>query len=146
MSVLFKDVNFSKLVDKLTPCCLSEEVCGSCEKEKCIVAYAKECIKSCMINKVTFVENGREEIPSTDFKVYEREFLLDGIVETLKACKSCTEEHFDNCIISILRNSYEIALLGEEQEYQGSTFLYLNKLKEMNNNVADKIFEKYNSK
>ena len=31
MAVEFKEINFSKLVDKLARCCLSEEVCGNCE-------------------------------------------------------------------------------------------------------------------
>lgn len=146
MSISFKEVNFSRLVDKLTPCCLSEELCGGCEREKCIVGYAKECIKNCMINKVTFVMDGSENIPNTDFKVYDKEFFVDGIVETLKTCRSCKEEHFENCIINILRSSYEVALIGEEQEYEGSTFLYLNKLKEINSSIADKVFRKYNSK
>lgn len=146
MSISFKEVNFGKLVDKLTPCCLSEEVCGGCEREKCIVGYAKECIKNCMINKVTFVIDGSKNIPNTDFKVYEKESFVEGIVETLKTCKNCNEEHFDNCIINILRSSYEIVLIGEELKYEGSTFLYLNKLREIDGSISDKIFEKYNSK
>lgn len=146
MSISFKEVNFGKLVDKLTPCCLSEEVCGGCEREKCIVGYAKECIKNCMINKVTFVIDGSKNIPNTDFKVYEKESFVEGIVETLKTCKNCNEEHFDNFIINILRSLYEIVLIGEELKYEGSTFLYLNKLREIDGSIFDKIFEKYNSK
>ena len=146
MSIAFKEVNFSKLVDKLSPCCLSEEVCGGCEKEKCLVGYAKECFKSCMINKVTYVVDGYKNIPFMDFKVYEEDFQIDGIAEILKTCKSCDEDHYDNCIVNILRSCYEVALIGEEQEYKGSTLLYLNELTEKNPIIADKIFERYNSK
>lgn len=146
MSIAFKEVNFSKLFDKLSPCCLSEEVCEGCEKEKCLVGYAKECFKNCMINKVAYVIDGYKNIPLTDLKIYEKDFQIDGIVEILKTCKSCNEEHFDNCIINILRSCYEVALIGEEQEYKGSTLLYLSELRERNPIIAEKVFEKYNSK
>ena len=145
MSIQFKEVNFSKLVDKLSPCCLSEDVCGGCEKENCLIGYGKECLKNCMINKVTYVIDGHTNIPIMDTKLYDKEFAVEAIANTLKTCKSCNENHYDNCIINILRSCYEVILVGEEQKYKGSTFLYLNELQEINPEIADKVFKAYNA-
>ena len=58
MSIQFKEVNFSNVVDKLCECCLSEEVCGECNSSTCLISYGKECLKYCMINKTTGVLDG----------------------------------------------------------------------------------------
>ena len=143
MAVEFKDINFSKLVDKLIPCCLSKEVCGTCERNTCLVGYGTECIKSCMINKVTYVMDGMNNIPVTDLRIYEKERISTGIVDILKTCKSCKENHFENCIINILRSCYEVILFGEERKYKGSALIYLNELKDYNSEIADQLFQKY---
>lgn len=146
MSIQFKDVNFSRVVDKLCDCCLSEDTCGECDANKCIISYGKECIKHCMINKVTGIIDGHKNIPLLDTKVYDKETATDGIVDILKTCKSCREDHFENCIINIIRNCYEIILTGQEQEYNGSALLYINSLKEIDSDLSDKVFEKFNSR
>ena len=146
MSIQFKEVNFSNVVDKLCECCLSEEVCGECNSSTCLISYGKECLKYCMINKTTGVVDGYKNIPLLDTKLYDKEFAVDGIVDILKTCKSCREDHFENCIINIIRNCYEIILTGQEQEYNGSALLYINSLKEIDSDLSDKVFEKFNLK
>ena len=146
MSIQFKDANFSRIVDKLCDCCLSEDVCGECNSKTCLISYGKNCLKHCMINKVTGVIDGHKNLPLLDTKIYDQEATIDGIVDILKTCKSCKEDHFENCIVNIIRNCYEIILTGQEQEYNGSTFLYLNKLKEIDSSLSDKVFEKFNTK
>lgn len=146
MGVSFKELNFSRLVDKLQPCCLSERECGVCERASCLVGYGTECIKSCMINKVTYVQGGYDNIPITDTRVYDKEYITDAVVDILKTCKNCKESHFDNCIVNILRSCYEVILFGEEKEYKGSALVYLNDLKEGNPEMSEKLFEKYMSR
>lgn len=143
MAVEFKDVNFSKLVDKLSPCCLSKDVCGTCERNTCLVGYGTECIKNCMINKVTYVMDGMKNIPVTDLRIYDKGNISNGIVDILKTCKSCRENHFENCIVNVLRSCYEVILFGEEKEYKGSALVYLNELKGYNSEIADQLFQKY---
>ncbi|WP_411170616.1 hypothetical protein ACH36K_09115 [Clostridium sp. MB05] len=146
MGIAFKEINFSRLVDKLGPCCLSESECGVCEREKCLVGYGTECIKNCMINKVTYVIDGCNKIPITDTKIYDKEYIMEGVVDILKTCKSCKENHYENCVINILRSCYEVILLGEEKEYKGSALVYLNDLKQSNPEIADRLFQKYMSR
>jgi hypothetical protein len=39
-----------------------------------------------------------------------------------------------------------VILLGEEKDYKGSAFVYLNELKETNPEIADILFKKYMAK
>ncbi|KQB78577.1 hypothetical protein AK964_07855 [Clostridium butyricum] len=141
MGIEFEASNFSKVADKLHGCCLSEDVCGSCEANNCLIKYGKDCIKYCMINKVSGVLDGYKNIPLMDTKVYDELMVIEGIADILKTCKNCSENHYENCIINILRNCYEIILTGHEQEYKGSTLLYLSELKENNPELSDKILQ-----
>ena len=143
MAVAFNDINFSRLVDKLSPCCLSEDICGECDRKGCLVGYGTECIKECMINKVTYVMNGFENIPITVTRVYDTNNIMNGVVDILKVCKSCKENHFENCIVNILRSCYEVILLGEEKDYKGSALVYINDLKESDPEIADELFKRY---
>ncbi len=146
MAVEFKEINFSKLVDKLAPCCLSEEVCGNCERNTCLVGYGTECIKNCMINKGTYVIDGMKNIPLSDMKVYDKYNIINEIADILKICKSCKESHYENCIVNVLRSCYEVVLFGEEKEYKGSALIYLNDLKDNNPEIAEQLLQKYISK
>lgn len=126
MGILNSEVNYDKIITDLSKCCLKKESCGTCDKSACIVGYAQNCIIKTIKDSVTYVENGSDNIPYMDFKVYNEEDFEAGIAHILKMCRSCKENHFDNCIINIIRNCYEIGLFGETQEYEGSNLRYLN--------------------
>lgn len=63
-----------------------------------------------MINKVTYVMDGMKNIPVTDVRIYDKGNIANGIVDILKTCKNCKENHFENCIVNILRSCYEVVL------------------------------------
>lgn len=146
MGIFYEDLNDDLILKDLGEVCLSEEVCGGCTKEACLVGYAKQCLLNCVKNKVTYVENGMDKIPVEDMKVYHEEDMAAGIANILKTCRSCGTEHFDNCIINVLRSCYEVALFGEEREYTGSSFAYLVKLQEDKKIHSDLVLDFYNQK
>lgn len=145
MGILNTELNYDKVLSDLSACCLGKENCGGCEKAACIIGYAQEAITQCFKDGVTFVENGKDRIPVTDLKLYNEEEMEKGIAHILKQCRSCKEEHFDNCIISVLRNCYEIGLFGEPQEYEGSNFRYLNHIHNLKPEIADNIIEEFHN-
>lgn len=142
MAVLYNEVNFNKLINSLGKCCLTENACGSCKKSKCLIGYSKECLIGCLKNQVTYVMDGQANIPLADGKVYDNHDLVDAISDTLMQCKNCKENHFENCIINVLRNCYEILLFGEIQEYKGSTLLYINDIRNENEDIANEVFKR----
>ena len=145
MGVKFSEVDFQRLQKDLEKCCLGEEVCGTCNKQECIIGYAQNCIEACLKDQVTYVLEGDEKIPFTDFKLYYEEEMAKGIAHTLKMCRSCSEEHYDQCLISVLRNCYEIGLFGETQPYTGSNFQYLHEIHEKKERVAEDIMEAFHA-
>jgi len=96
-----------------------------------------------MKNNVTYVENGFDNIPVSDTKIYDTYSLVVAIADILKQCRSCKEDHFNNCLINVLRSCYEVALFGEPQEYDGNALSYLKNLQNINKDIADKIFIEY---
>lgn len=141
MGILNNELNYDQVINDLSKVCLTKEACGGCVKDECIIGYAQQCITKCFKDSVTFVENGSENIPLTDLKLYNTEELEQGIAHILKQCKSCQYNHFDNCIINIIRNCYEIGLFGELQSYEGSNFRYLNQIHNTHPEVADRIIQ-----
>lgn len=141
MGVTFNEVNFDLLLSDLSESCTN---CGECKKKECIIGYAKECVKDCLKNNVTYVMNGCNNIPLHDSKIFETEYLAKSIANILKQCKSCKEEHYDNCLINVMRSCYEVCIFGEIQKYEGSTFNYLNKIQNLNPDIADEIIQFFN--
>ena len=143
MGIMAKDMDFNKVINDLGNCCLTESVCGNCSKPDCIVGYATNSITKCLKDNVTYVIDGQEGIPFVDFKVYDEETFIKGIAHILKMCKSCSENHFDNCIINVVRNCYEIGLFGEIQSYEGSNFRYLARIHNSKPDIAVRIIDEF---
>lgn len=146
MGVMSNEVNYDLLLSDLANCCLQLGSCEYCKKEKCLIGYAKESIKHCFKNDVTYVMDGCENIPLNDAKTFEQELLIEAIVHILKQCKSCKEDHYDNCLINVMRSSYEVCLFGEIQKYKGSTITYLSDISKQRPEIAEIMIEKYNIK
>lgn len=142
MGVMSNEVNFDLLLSDLAECCLQGN-CPECKKSKCLIGYIKESVKGCLKDNVTYVMDGCENIPLEDSKIFEKETLINAIVNILKQCKSCKEDHYSNCLINVMRSSYEVCLFGEVQEYKGSTLTYLNDISKVNPEIAKAIMEMY---
>lgn len=146
MGKQYEEIDFDKLLTSVGNCCYTTAVCGSCKKSSCLIGYAKQSLTKCLIEKVPYVENGVEQLPLSDTRMYEQEAMIHGISETLRQCTSCDKYHFDNCLISVLRNCYEIGLFGEEQPFEGSTFLYFANINEKYPELASRIVAEYKQK
>lgn len=142
MAILYNEVNYNNLIKNVGESCLSIASCGECKLDKCLIGYSKICITNSLKDKVTYVMDGQSNIPSSDGKIYDRGHLTDSISDLLKQCKSCDKDHFENCLINVLRNCYEILLFGDIQPYKGSTLLYLNNIKNVNSDIANEILSK----
>lgn len=145
MGILNSELNYDLVLTDLGKCCMGESACGGCTNNECIVGYAKTCITKCFKDSTTFVENGSGNIPLTDFKLFNNEEFEKGIAHILRQCRSCQENHFENCIINIIRNCYEVGLFGEIQQYNGSAFRYLNQIHNSHPELANSIIELFHS-
>lgn len=145
MGILNSELNYDMVLSDLEKCCLGEGSCETCNKDECIVGYAQKCIIKCFKEDVTYVEGGSDKIPILDLKLYDTGDFESGIAHILKQCRSCSYNHFNNCIINIIRNCYEIGLFGEIKAYEGSNFRYLNQIHNSNPEIADRIIQIFHS-
>lgn len=137
-------INYEQLITEISNCCLGEEVCGECQNEKCLIGYCKSCLLTVLKQDDRFIDGGADNIPYWDVKVYDNnEDIIEAIGFLLNQCRNCNLYHDEDCIINIVRECLEIILFGDSQEFKGSTFVYLNHIKSINSELADKIFEDY---
>lgn len=136
----------TELIDKdLKHCCRGEDLCGECQGTHCVIGYAKRCIANFKQAPKKNVPSGVRNIPTMDVKLFDEVELETAIAHILKECKDCKEDHTENCIINVLRNCYEVGLLGDIQPYEGSSLQYLMFLKSNFPEKADQIAGIYSS-
>lgn len=130
-----KGLNADLIAEDLERCCRGEALCSKCQGKSCTIGYAKDCIRNYKAEPKKEVPGGTEDIPLTDFKVFDEEELETAIAHILKECKQCKEDHTEDCIINVVRNCYEVGLLGDIHPYEGTALQYFMFLEE---NCPDK--------
>ena len=130
-----KGFNAELVANDLGHCCLGETSCGQCQGDKCTIGYARQCVHNYKVEPKKEVPEGMEHIPTMDFKMFDEPELETAIAHILKECKDCKEDHTENCIINVIRNCYEVGLLGDPHPYEGSALQYLMYLQ---NNFPEK--------
>ncbi|OEF97798.1 hypothetical protein BHF68_13245 [Desulfuribacillus alkaliarsenatis] len=137
-------INYEELISQLGECCITD--CGICKKDECLVGYCKQSLTSCLKQKDEFLDGGMEGIPYNDSKIYDNDSIINSLASLLLQCRNCNVYHDDECIINITRSSLEIILLGDYQDYKGSTLVYFNDLKSVNKEIADKVLASFQQK
>lgn len=140
-----KGLNADLIRDDLENCCLQDTVCEQCNGEACTIGFAKQCISNYIKEPKKEVPGGTDNIPITDFKVFDEIELETAIAHILKECKDCKEDHTEDCIINVIRNCYEIGLFGTTQNYEGSALQYLMYVKSQSPEKASRITDIYMS-
>lgn len=142
--LLNKNLDFNGLIEKVGKCCLSEDYCGTCSKESCLIGYCEQSLLTAFRNKDEYLDNGLEGIPYEDTKLYDEDKLVDAIAFILHECKNCQLYHDEDCIINIIRSALEIALLGDYLDYKGSTLIYFKDLEDKNKAISQRVFKIFN--
>ncbi|MCI9083378.1 MAG: hypothetical protein HFI70_14075 [Lachnospiraceae bacterium] len=132
-------LNAELIGDDLEKCCRGEEGCAACQGSACNIGFAKQCVRDYIREPKKEVSGGASRIPTTDFKLFDEVDLEVGIAHILKECKDCKGDHTEDCIINVIRNCYEVSLLGDIHPYEGSTLQYLMYLKDNFSKKAEDI-------
>ena len=144
MSVSIEDLDLNAIQKELGNICLTEARCGKCAGKDCLIGYSQICTALCRREKQTYVPNGFDQIPPSDIRGgYDEYDVLHAIAHILMQCRSCKSDHFENCIINIIRSCYEVIEFGSEQEYEGDVVTYMMKLHNLNPEKASIIATEY---
>lgn len=142
--MLNKNIDFNGLISEVGKCCLSEDYCGTCNKDTCLVGYCEQSLLTTFKNKDEFLDDGIDGIPYEDTKIYDEDKLTNAIGFILNQCKNCQLYHDEDCIINIIRSSLEVALLGDYIDYKGSTLMYFKDLENKNIEISQRVFKAFN--
>ena len=147
MAITIDQVDLMEIFKDIAKVCKSEASCGKCAEKACLVGYARDCVGRCKRNEITYVPNGAADVPKMDIRGgYDEYDALHAIAHLLVQCHSCKENHFENCIISVVRNCFEVIEFGEEQPFDGEVLKYLMELKDSHPEQASIIAEEYQNK
>ena len=144
MAITKEELNLIEIFKDLGNICKTEAACGQCAEKHCLVGYSKICTAQCRIKKQTYVTNGYEEIPPSDIRGGYDEFaVLHTIAHLLLQCRCCKCDHFDNCVINLVRSCMEVIEFGEEQIYEGDPLSYMIKIANIDSEKAAIIRDEY---
>ncbi|MBR5596114.1 MAG: hypothetical protein IKW30_01745 [Lachnospiraceae bacterium] len=144
MAIMIDELNLLEIFKDLGKICKTEHSCGCCAEKACLVGYARNGAAECRIAKRTGLPNGFENIPPSDIRGgYDEYDVLHAIAHLLLQCRNCKEEHYDNCLINVVRSCLEVIEFGEEKEYRGNVINYLMDIAQYDPTKADIIKEEY---
>ncbi len=144
MAITKEEINLAEIFQDLGNICLTEAHCQKCAEKACLVGYSKASTAECRIKERTYVENGMDNIPPSGIRGGYDEFnVLHAISHLLSQCRSCKQDHIDDCIINVVRSCMEVIEFGDVQGYQGDVITYLAKLQEQNPGKAMEVAEEY---
>ena len=144
MAIMMEDLNLLEIFKDLGKICKTPAVCGKCAEKACLVGYSRNVAVECRKEKRTGIPNGFENIPPSDIRGgYDEYEVLHAIAHLLLQCKECKDDHYENCIINIIRSCLEVIEFGEEQKYEGNVIQYLMKISQSNPTKAAIIQEEY---
>lgn len=128
---LKEQINLQEIFQDLGKICLTEAHCGKCAERGCMIGSSKDCAAQCRIKGQTFIQDGFENIPPSDIRGgYDEYDVLHATAHLLHQCRSCKQDHFENCVINIIRSCFEVIEYGDEQEYEGDVLSYMMKIRE----------------
>ena len=144
MAIPKEEINLIEIFKDLAKICKTEHVCGYCAEECCLVGYSRQCTAQCRIKSQTYVTDGFANIPPNDIRGGYDEFaVLHMISHLLLQCRSCKQDHYDNCIINLVRSCMEVIEFGEEQIYEGDPLSYMIKIACLNSEKGAIIRDEY---
>lgn len=139
-----KNVDYLKMFHDTAQVCMTEHVCYKCMEKDCFVGYAREAIGQCKRGDTDTLAGGFNGIPHIDAKGgYDPEDTYDAIAHCMLQCKSCKQDHYEDCLINIVRSCFEVIAFGDFQKYEGSTFMYLAELQKKYPEAANIIAREY---
>lgn len=139
------NVDFKTIYAAVDRCCKTVSECGECTNLKCLIGFARQVANYGLEKNVVRIPDGEKLIPKDDARVYYQEDLLSALVETLRQCKNCRENHEPSCGVSLIRSALELALVGEIIEYKGNVVSYLVDLGNAKPEIGRLVMARYRS-
>lgn len=141
-------IDFNGIKNILKDICSTCNLEGSseCIKSRCLAGFSSIVVEFYQNKGKLNIPGAETLVPGDDFKVYDRDLIASSIGETCRLCRQCRDNHSDDCVISLIRNSMETAFWGEIIPYPGNIIEYLQLIKERDMELADYVLTSYKRK
>ena len=140
-----EQLNVVGIKEALAVCCKGESECSSCQGKACLIGFAKLVADYANAKKTLAIPNGIKMVPVSDFKNYESDDVARALAIINVECKSCMDNHDDNCVINIIRSSLEVSLFGQYIDFAGNPLNYLVQLVNLSAENGNKVMLAYRS-
>lgn len=129
---------YHHMLDDMNSICLGIQQCKSCKGNRCAIGNAKEIISFSMEK-----QNGlKENIIKNDNKSFNKEEVLDSLVDTLVVLSDVKdEESLKN--IQLLRNQLEQLMMGVSIDRFENIDLYINEIQKINVDLSKRIYDMF---
>ena len=129
---------YHHMLDDMNSICLGIQQCKSCKGNRCAIGNAKEIISFSMEK-----QNGlKENIIKNDNKSFNKEEVLDSLVDTLVVLSDVKdEESLKN--IRLLRNQLEQLMMGVSIDRFENIDLYINEIQKINVDLSKRIYDMF---
>lgn len=114
-----------------------------CNVKQCNIAFTKYIIKYTKENSQPILKDGEILIPKDDIRFYDEDSIAYGIANICKLCKECDQDHNEQCVISLMRQSLEITQVKDQISYPGNILGYLMNVSKQNTYFAELIKDEY---
>jgi hypothetical protein len=124
-------------------CCKTEAECGQCLKGGCLVGFARLAVEYARQKNTARVPGAAQLMPDAATRLYYEEDLVSALVEVLLQCQNCLDNHEAECVVNVVREALELALLGDTQSYEGSAAGYLVNVAKTNPRLGERLLASY---
>lgn len=138
-----RNINLDTMQKFIDRCCKTESECGTCNRTHCLIGFAQTALAYARQKNTYRIPRGHELVPQDDLRVYYQEDLINALVEVLLQCQNCRDNHEEECVINVTRRALELALLGDNFDYEGSVFAYLMQLNRHNREIGARLLQAY---
>lgn len=138
-----RNVDLEKIQVAIDRCCKTVAECGTCNKAHCLIGFAQTALAYARQKNTVRIPRGHELIPQDDLRVYYQQDLIAALVEVLMQCQDCRDNHEEECVINVTRRALELALLGENFDYEGSVSAYLMQVGRHSPGTGGRLLQAY---
>ncbi|MGI9861541.1 hypothetical protein SDD30_09185 [Moorella naiadis] len=138
-----RNIDLNRMQEFIDRCCKTESECSQCNRTQCLIGFAQTAIAYARKKNTSRIPRGHELVPQDDLRAYYQDDLTNALVEVLLQCQNCRDNHEEECVINVTRRALELALLGDNFEYEGSVFTYLMQLTRHNQEIGNKLLRVY---
>lgn len=132
-------INTHRLKACINDVCPGKEVCGDCDRNKCLIGYTKDLLENAEKTGDYRVPQDKLLLPEHRIKNFNRDKIRAAIIAAVEGCLNCGEKHNKSCIINKSREALERIYFGETLTFNGDIDDYIEEVRKRERRLAERL-------